>query len=121
MVIGIFHYELEFIHPFKDGNGRMGRFWQTLVLSKWKPILAYLQVESVILENQNEYYRVLATCDNKGDSTLFIEFILDVILKSLKSAVTAHEVTHEVTHEVKKLQICDNLALFMSGDFLIVQ
>ncbi len=98
----VFHYELEFIHPFKDGNGRMGRLWQTLILSKWKPFFLYLPIESIILENQSEYYSALAICDNKGDSTQFIEFMLNIILKTLKTVATP-EVNHDVTPEVKKL------------------
>ena len=99
----VFHYELEFIHPFKDGNGRMGRLWKTLILSKWQAVFAYLPIESVIIENQNEYYQILSLCDNKGDSTLFIEFLLDVILKTLKFAAETPEVAPDVTPEVKKL------------------
>ncbi|WP_374079842.1 Fic family protein [Bdellovibrio bacteriovorus] len=79
----IFHYELEFIHPFEDGNGRMGRLWQQLLLMKHSPIFEYLSAESLIHKRQKEYYRVLEQCDAKGDSTLFIEFSLENILHSL--------------------------------------
>lgn len=80
----IFHYELEFIHPFEDGNGRMGRLWQQLLLMKASPIFEYIPIESLIHQNQNIYYRALEKSDAKGESTDFIEFSLEMILKSLK-------------------------------------
>jgi Fic family protein len=80
----IFHYELEFIHPFEDGNGRMGRFWQQLLLMKVSPLFEYLPVESLIHQNQKKYYLALEKSDAKGESTDFIEFSLEMILKSLK-------------------------------------
>lgn len=79
----IIHYELEFIHPFEDGNGRMGRFWQTLVLAKNNPIFEYLPIESLIEKQQKEYYLTLEKCDKAGKSTLFIEFMLEIIKSTL--------------------------------------
>lgn len=80
----IFHYELEFIHPFSDGNGRMGRLWQQLLLTKENPIFKYITVEELIKKRQGEYYSVLAKCDQEGESTSFIEFSLKLILEALQ-------------------------------------
>lgn len=79
----VFHYEFEFIHPFSDGNGRMGRLWQTLILTKWNTIFAWLPVETIVKENQTEYYQSLQLADNLGDSTTFIEFMLQSILQAI--------------------------------------
>ncbi len=80
----VFHYEFEFIHPFSDGNGRMGRLWQTLILTDWKPLFAWIPVETIIKENQKEYYQALQSADNSGDSTIFIEFMLKSILHAVE-------------------------------------
>ena len=79
----IVHYEIEFIHPFEDGNGRMGRFWQSVLLSKLNPVFKYVPVESLIEKNQQKYYNSLEKSDKSGDSTPFIEFMLSVILDSI--------------------------------------
>lgn len=80
----IFHYELEFIHPFEDGNGRIGRLWQQLLLMRASPVFEYLPIESLIHQYQKKYYHALEQSDAKGESTDFIEFSLEMILKSLK-------------------------------------
>ncbi len=80
----IFHYELKFIHPFEDGNGRMGRLWQQLILMKHSPIFEFVSVETLIHQKQQTYYKVLEACDKAGDSTLYIEFSLEVIRDVLK-------------------------------------
>ncbi len=80
----VFHYELEFIHPFLDGNGRMGRLWQTLILMQEYPVFEYLPMESLIKENQADYYSALGISDKTGSSTPFIEFMLQIVLQSLE-------------------------------------
>ena len=92
----VFHYELEFIHPFADGNGRIGRLWQTLLLSKWRTPLAYLPIEDLIRKNQQEYYDVLAACDKIANSSQFIEFILKTLLQTLDQTHTTDQVTDQV-------------------------
>lgn len=82
-----FHYEFEFIHPFSDGNGRMGRLWQTLVLARWQPMLAWLPVETVVRHRQQDYYAQLARADATSDCSGFIEFMLQAIADSLRDAV----------------------------------
>ena len=79
----VFHYEFEFIHPFSDGNGRMGRLWQTLILSQWHPLFLSLPLESVIKDNQSRYYQALEEADQQADSTPFIHFMLWVIAQTL--------------------------------------
>ncbi len=80
----VFHYELEFIHPFLDGNGRMGRLWQTLILKNKYPVFEFLPIETLIKERQTKYYNALGISDKKGTSTLFIEFMLEIIKESLE-------------------------------------
>nr|WP_089790686.1 Fic family protein [Chryseobacterium wanjuense] len=88
----VFHYEFEFIHPFIDGNGRMGRLWQTLILMQQYPVFEYLPVESLIKQNQQEYYNKLSESDKMGQSTPFIEFMLGIILESLKHVLQSQNI-----------------------------
>jgi len=83
----VFHYEFEFIHPFSDGNGRMGRLFQTCLLASEEEVFAYLPIESIIKERQQEYYDAIATCNKKGSSNTFIEFMLDSILETVKRII----------------------------------
>ena len=92
----VFHYELELIHPFADENGRVGRLWHTLLLSKWNPAFAWLPVESIIHDRQPEYYDAINASNNAGESTVFIEFMLSAIKASLMEAInTSNEMSDE--------------------------
>ena len=93
----VFHYELEVIHPFADGNGRIGRLWHTLLLTQWKPMFAWLPVESIIHDRQDEYYAAINRANCEGESTAFIEFMLSAIQEALIEAVQTSGAAEKMT------------------------
>lgn len=97
----VFHYEFEFIHPFSDGNGRMGRLWQSLILAKWNPVFAHLPVESLVFERQEAYYRALQESTRESDSASFIVFMLGALHDALISVTP--QVVPQVTPQVLEL------------------
>jgi len=103
----VFHYEMEFIHPFMDGNGRMGRLWQTLILMSEYPLFEFLPFETLILKNQTTYYKALSNSDKEGKSTRFIEFMLDIINQSLDELLR---------HRTKKLNETERLTVFLESN-----
>lgn len=99
----VFHYEFEFIHPFVDGNGRMGRLWQTVILRQYNPVFEFVPVETLIKKRQQEYYDALGSADSQGKSTVFIEFMLSVIDDSLEELLQGQNVI---------LTAADRIAIF---------
>ena len=95
----VFHYELELIHPFADGNGRIGRLWHTLLLTQWKPMFAWLPIESIIHDRQEEYYNAINQSNYDGESTAFIEFMLSAIYEALIETVQTSGATESMTTE----------------------
>ena len=96
----ILHYEIETIHPFEDGNGRMGRLWQTLVLAKWNSMFAWIPMESILFQNRPQYYQAIEAARNANDSGVFIEFTLSALYDSIKLQ-EKHQDEHQDKHQVE--------------------
>jgi len=103
----VFHYEMEFIHPFMDGNGRMGRLWQTSILVSEYPLFEFLPFETLISKNQNDYYNALSTSDKEGKSTRFIEFMLNIIDQSFDELLATN---------TKRLNETERLEIFLESN-----
>ena len=100
----IFHYEFEFIHPFADGNGRMGRMWHTLLLGKWKELFYWLPIEELIQSRQKEYYEAFNKANNASDSSCFVTLILEIIRDTLKNTdQVSDQVTDQVDDSVQRI------------------
>jgi Fic family protein len=99
----VFHHKFEFIHPFSDGNGRMGRLIQTCLLASKEKVFAYLPIESIIKERQAEYYQAIAQSNRNGDSNVFIEFMLDALLETVSRVVETSSSEQHLSTQVKRL------------------
>ena len=111
----IFHYEFEFIHPFADGNGRMGRMWHSLLLGRWNEIFYWLPVEELIRLRQEEYYNALGKSDTDADSCAFVEFLLQVIMDTLQNTTV---VGNDDNVEEQRDPLVDKLREAIGNDVL---
>lgn len=107
----VFHYEFEFIHPFSDGNGRIGRLWQSVILYHWREVFAVMPTESIVRDNQEHYYNALEQSTDMGESTIFVEFMLDVILDTVRKVGNwvGNKVGNALTDN--QLKIMENIKL----------
>jgi Fic family protein len=114
----VFHYDLEFIHPFMDGNGRMGRLWQTVILMEHYPVFEFLPVEGIIKRKQDRYYKVLSASDLSGKSTIFIEFMLGVILESLEELLSGRAPILNAMERIERFRADIGTRFFSRKDYL---
>lgn len=114
----VFHYEFEFIHPFVDGNGRMGRLWQTLILKEYSPVFEFLPIESLIKERQQDYYNALGKSDKQGNSTCFIEFMLEIIMLALEQTLASQNINLTSNDRIELFKGIINTDSFTRQDYL---
>ena len=101
----VFHYEFEFIHPFEDGNGRMGRLWHSRILAEWNPLFIHLPIENMIFQNQAAYYKALEQSTAQNDSGIFIDFMLETIIHAIQEnqrADTINDTINEILSAIKE-------------------